>query len=741
MRRDHRLLRTMTWAALGCAVALAGFMAGTLALFEATLSEEERRAWAHLTADRASLVLLPGMALAALAAALAGLAYRRHIAAPARLAEQARVLLHTAGPPATLPPDWPAPLKPLAQTINALARQREGLRADMAAQVARVSLGIEQERRRLAALMSELPQSVVVCNRDGRILLYNQRARWQFRTLSEVPQITAGAELLGIGRSVYSVFDRELVEHALERVQRRLQRGAEQPTAQFVTTTRSGQLLRAQLAPVRGVEDRPDDETPNAPPPDPVITGFVLMLDNITHEVEQGRARERLLQQLREILQSPWSGLKATAGRLDAPLAGGEGSERARALREDIRTLDARLQAIVTEAASTLAMHWPLEDMRGADLIQAAASRIEQKAAVHLSVAEVDPALWLQVDGDAVLQALCHLSLRVASAHPWAPLTLRLHAEGGEWACLDLAGPAGVIQAGASGTWTDEPMGPAGISGGGLSVREVVARHRGRLGRENEATTAGSASRARWRLTLPMAAGAAARAKHKAAALRFDRLPVHHDFDLFAHRHGEAAQEDLPLSARSFTIFDTETTGLDPTRDEILQIGAVRLINGKLLHGELFEQLVNPGRSIPSASIPIHGITDEMVRGQPTILEVLPAFHRYARDTVLVAHNAAFDMGFLQHKEAITGATFDQPVLDTLLLSEVVHPSQDSHRLEAIAERLGVCVVGRHTALGDAMVTAEVFRRLLPLLADLGIHTLAQAIQAAQRTSASRLRY
>jgi DNA polymerase-3 subunit epsilon len=150
---------------------------------------------------------------------------------------------------------------------------------------------------------------------------------------------------------------------------------------------------------------------------------------------------------------------------------------------------------------------------------------------------------------------------------------------------------------------------------------------------------------------------------------------------------------------------------------------------------------VDPQRNIPAASIPIHGITPDMVKGQPTIGQVLPAFHQFAQDTVLVAHNAAFDMRFLQLKEASTGLTFDHPVLDTLLLSAVVHPNQDSHRLEAIAERFNVTVIGRHTAMGDAMVTAEVLLRLIPLLAEKGIHTLGQAREAAQKTYYARLKY
>ncbi len=98
-------------------------------------------------------------------------------------------------------------------------------------------------------------------------------------------------------------------------------------------------------------------------------------------------------------------------------------------------------------------------------------------------------------------------------------------------------------------------------------------------------------------------------------------------------------------------------------------------------------------------------------------------------------------MRFLQLKEQPTGLVFDHPVLDTLLLSAVVHPGQDTHRLEAIAERFGVTVIGRHTALGDAIVTAEIFVRLLPLLAEKGIHTLGQARAAAQQTYYARIKY
>jgi len=98
-------------------------------------------------------------------------------------------------------------------------------------------------------------------------------------------------------------------------------------------------------------------------------------------------------------------------------------------------------------------------------------------------------------------------------------------------------------------------------------------------------------------------------------------------------------------------------------------------------------------------------------------------------------------MRFLQMKEAATGLRFDQPVLDTLLLSAVLHPNQETHRLDAIAERFGVPVLDRHDASGDALVTAQLFLRMLPLLAERGIRTLGEAREASEKTFHARIKY
>ena len=217
--------------------------------------------------------------------------------------------------------------------------------------------------------------------------------------------------------------------------------------------------------------------------------------------------------------------------------------------------------------------------------------------------------------------------------------------------------------------------------------------------------------------------------------------PVFYEFDLFHHRASDELGE-VSLRRLTYVAFDTETTGLDPTKgDEIIQIGAVRIVNNRIIPGEMIDQLIDPKRSIPESSMAIHGITAKMVANQPTIGQVLPHFHRFADGAVLVAHNAAFDMRCLQLKEAQTGVKFDNPVLDTLLLSSIIHPNQESHSLDEIAARLSLTNIGRHTALGDAIVTAEVLLKMIPLLEARGIMTLNDALQASTRSPYARISY
>jgi DNA polymerase III epsilon subunit family exonuclease len=197
-----------------------------------------------------------------------------------------------------------------------------------------------------------------------------------------------------------------------------------------------------------------------------------------------------------------------------------------------------------------------------------------------------------------------------------------------------------------------------------------------------------------------------------------------------------------PLAALRFVVFDTETTGLRPEQgDGIVSLAAVVVAGGRVAADERLDVLVNPGRPSSRAAQRVHGIPPEALAGRPALGEVLPELLHLAQGSVLVGHNVAFDLAFLQPALTAAGLRLEQPVLDTMLLSAALHPSQPSHALDSLLARYGIPAEGRHSALGDARMTAALLLRLLAQLERRGLTTLGAALEAARRTPLARLRY
>jgi DNA polymerase-3 subunit epsilon len=558
---------------------------------------------------------------------------------------------------------------------------------------------------------------VLVCNREGRILLYNAAAQ----------RILGGgdASLLGLGRSVFGIVDRNLILHAVEAMERQLER-AEREGTHFVTATGEGRLLRVQAAPV------PEHAAGEGPASG--LAGYVLLLADVTESVDAEAKRVALFQRLVEGTRAGLANIRAASENLAAH-PGMEESRRARfaaIIQDEAVRLSGLVHETTADASERLKVRWPLEDMRGEDLLTLARRRIERQVGIGTKLESVDPELWLRVDSFSLAQGLGYLARRLQDEFAVREVRFRLMPAGGH-AQLDLLWRGAPLGPETAFAWQNDPF-TLGGEASPLSLAQVIERHGGETWYQRDLP----AQLAYFRLLLPLAEGRREGRERAAISSR----PEFYDFDLFRRSPAGEALDDRPLEELAYTVFDTETTGLNPAEgDEIIALGAVRIVNGRLLAGETFEALVDPQRSLPEASVAVHGITREMLAGQPTIETVLPRFRRFAEETVLVGHNAAFDMRFLQLKEAQTGVRFEQPVLDTLLLSAVAHPEQSSHSLEEIASRLGVRVVGRHTALGDALVTGEVFLRLVPTLSERGIRTLGEARAAAEKTYYARLKY
>jgi len=164
------------------------------------------------------------------------------------------------------------------------------------------------------------------------------------------------------------------------------------------------------------------------------------------------------------------------------------------------------------------------------------------------------------------------------------------------------------------------------------------------------------------------------------------------------------------------TVFDTETTGLDPRRGHrIIEIAGVRIENGEIREDKSFVQLINPEMPIPWEAKQVHKISDEDVKGAPSIMTVLPQFLDFAKGSILVAHNASFDMSFLEvEKECCWGYVELPECLCTMRLSQAVYPGEFRHNLDVLCRRFQLPMpAGRHRALTDVLLTAQVLQRLI----------------------------
>ncbi len=682
------------------------------------MKEAERTMLTELLMSRLPVGTLMTMFGFAIGAAVLHKLFKQYVEGLLRMAETLRLMLG-ANRDFRVTPDGPPEVRQLAQAANDLAAQRDALMDDVDAQIARAKASVEEEKNRLAALMSELAQAVVVCNLDGRILLYNNRARLQFKALAQGPTSVSGGALIGLGRSIFSILDKGQVEHAREVIVQRLAAG-KMPMANFITTTRGGQLLRVQMVPVMAGEGG--------------LSGYVLTVENITRSIEEEERRDQALHTLTQGSRSAIGNIRAAVANLiDYPDMEPELRERfLRVIDDEVARRSVVIDQTMSQFSDSMKTRWPLEDILGIDVIAAAQRRIEDKLKLPTKTEELDDALWMRADSYSLIFALGFLASKLQDHYAPRELRFRLSSEG-RLAYLDLIWSGPAMSSETFYTWELEVM-QFGSETSPLTLREVIDRHGGEIWYQREK----AAHRAFFRFVLPVATPETEAAPEER---RVTGRPEYYDFDLF--KFEEASIDlDRKLSELAYTVFDTETTGLEPSNgDEIIQIGAARIVNNRLLRQEVFNQIVDPERPLRPEGIPIHGITEDMVRGQPTIDVVLPAFHEFCEETVLIAHNAAFDMRFLQLKEERTGIRFGQPVLDTLLLSAVVHPNQESHKLDDIMTRLGVSIGKRHNALEDALATGEVFLKLVPLLEEQGIVTVRQALEASEKTYFARVKY
>lgn len=571
----------------------------------------------------------------------------------------------------------------LVNLINEGADHYENLKRSIDDKIRLAGEELEQEKNILASIIAGLSEGIIVCKPSGSILLYNTKAekfltyREKSTTNSDIETLTG--QFIGLGRNVSCVLSSTQISRAIAAITEKLAYSDKDPGTCFSTLGPYGHFLRVEIVPIlkNHVE----------------LAGFILKINDITQTAPQ-----------------------KSISRYDDALT----------------VLNTSLSAKQEYCPSCCEL--PLVPSQIQNILEIVQNNVE-KENILLKLNLPEEPVWVYTDISYLNSAFSYLLNRLSMLTGSSIFDCEVEIER-DYVKIDIIWAGTPVSDNVLDEWNQCIL----FNGNGIgviSLQDIILSHEAELW---SSVVHKSPGKACLRFFLPSAEPSRSRSIETVTIT--SSRPEFYDFNLF-DRPDETSTVFYKqlLTDLTYTVFDTETTGLFPLTDEIISIGAVRIVNGRLLQNDIFNIFIDPKRDIPDESIKIHGIRPEMVHGQPTIDKVLPMFHQFAENTVLVGHNAAFDMRMFQVKEYVSGTKFRQPVLDTLFLSAVIHPSYTHHNLEAISERLGITISGRHTALGDAVAAAEIFLKCIPLLARSGIFTLSDALDASRKTRYAGITY
>lgn len=584
----------------------------------------------------------------------------------------------------------------LAPAAGEIAKTLTTARSDLEVTVAEQTARLQEQTSQLTALLSDVQMGLILCSPSHQIVFYNP-------TSVDLLQDTGRPRL---DRSIFDL----LRERPIQRTYNALLKAedGEQHRDVLVSTVGCGRTIAAHMRLVSGalgIGEQP---------------GYVLTLRDVSDDMKLHTERERLLSETVEAIRIP-------AARLQAVLDMHEVTETPdpKVFVESMKGEAAALIDVVNDLAARHDANqdtwWPMQEVRASHLIDAIRGHLGPDA---LPFDAPSPYIVLRCDGFALASLLNSVIDKITELDLAKALSLSVDLEG-SGALLTLHWDGAPMPVTALRSVLDEPLEDAPFS---ITGQEILEHHNSDMWPET--TEDGQCA-----LVLPIAEAREA-SRTLTTKAGFSR-PTVFDFDLLSQvRDGSIAGKKL--SDLTYVVFDTETTGLDPKGgDEIVQIAAVRMLNGKRVDGEVLDQLVDPERNIPAKSTEIHGISEDMVKGKPTIREAGAQFHRFSKNAVLVAHNAPFDMAFFHRHADTIGVSFDHPVLDTVLLSAILFGQNEEHTLDALADRFGVIIPEevRHTAIGDTIATAEVFQHMLPMLEAHGLDTYDAVMEAMEKNS------
>jgi len=560
----------------------------------------------------------------------------------------------------------------LSETRNALAESVAGETATLA-----------EQKARLEALLSDVPVGVLLCSGNHALVFYNGPA---------VDLMAAGAAP-GLDRRLFDFLREGPVRHAHARL---VASGDDDAATDLLCSTTTGaQVLQARMRLL------------------PQGAGYVLTLRDVTADLAAQARQDALLTEVLDRARRPAANLSTLLAVIPEGQAGPGPMDAA--LRQEVQALVGAVTELSARHDEARQDHWPLTMTRATDLADSLKARLQ---AHDLALETVTADLLLRCNGFEVISLLDDIAVHIRAAGLAQALRLSI-VEEDAGAMIRLVWVGQPLSMRLLEAWLEEPLDRAVPD---IISRSVLATHATEIWPEPFGALQS--------LCLPIRQARRVTQRPKPVQRR-----VVYDFDLL-DKASNSVVADTALSDLTCVVFDTETTGLLPGQgDEIVQIAAVRIVNGRRVDGEVFDTLVNPRRGIPLSSTEVHGISEAMVVDAPFIEEVAARFHKFTEGAVLIAHNAPFDMEFLRRVEGKIGLRFDNPVLDTVLLSAVVYGQHEVHSLDALTHRLGITIPqeARHTAIGDTVATADAFLKLVPMLRGKGLVSFGDVLTEVRK--------
>ncbi len=681
--------------------------------------------WQNLNSDQIENIViiahdffLPLLAMAVIIVAVIGFGleyiYKNYIHPIQKISGEAS-LIYSSNPSHRLNISGSAEIFSLTKIINDFADIFENLNKDITQQILTTRKETQRERNLLAAIMAELPEGVIICNKNGRILLFNSIAK---NLVVQNNNPNKAEHFIGLGRSIFHLISKRLIAHAIDEIEERLNNKKEHLASYFITPVYTGRLFSIEAIPVLDQEK--------------LMTGFILTFKDITDRVSKYENIENKLSSFKQTLAVHSDQTKLMVNDLiDTPNE--EKITRDLYQKKILKNLESINSQFTETSASildTALTEMPLTKLLLTQFLIAVQKKTGILNDIRVNIKNEAKKKRMLADSYSLTNAFIFLFENLSKITGKKEFDINVSVQNG-YVLFDI-------------TWNDSPASRIQIEN--IITKKikflptfgyVLKQNRSKFNIISKNFQTCSHIRIAVNAELKLES-----IKKKRKAVITGSRPEFYDFNLFKIDDDTKDIFNTDLKKITFTVFDTETTGLDPDGgDEIISIAAVRIVNNKIVYQDIFEELIDPKRDIPIESYKIHGINHEMLKGKPDIETILPLFKIYTYDTVLLGHNLAFDMKMLKVKEKFTNTVFSNPILDTLLLSALLHPINKRHDMENIAKRLGVNIIGRHTALGDAIATAKIFLKLLPILNANGIFTLKNAIEASKKTYYARLKY